>query len=509
MSHYMGVDIGTSGSKAVVFDDTGRQVAMAYREYDLQSPQPGWAELDSNEVMDSCLAIIAEAASQLPAKSVRGLGISSQGEAFTALDANGNVLSNALVSSDVRAATYSSDWSKEFGIDKLYQITGHTSHPMFSLFKLLWLRDNQPEVWSKAAKFLCFEDLLQFRLGVDAAIGWPLAGRTMLFDVRKHEWSGAIMEAVGLRTDQLARPLPSGSVSGKISPSIAADLGLADNCLVVTAGHDQPCGALGAGVTEPGVAMYATGTVECITPAFCEPRFTASLQKNNLCTYDHTVPGMYATVAFSLTGGNILKWFREQFGSTEVEQEKQTGTNAYDLLLRAAGEDPSDLLVLPYFTPTGTPYFDTEATGAILGLRLTTTRGQIIRALLEGVAFEMRLNMDILEYSGLAINELRAIGGGAKSRTWTQLKADVMGKPISILDVTEAGCLGAAALSKSADSGEPITQLASSWTNVIDTVEPRADIADRYTQRFEQYKKLYPTLRPLQIQQGLLVSGRA
>jgi len=495
--HYMGIDIGTSGCKAVVFDEHGRQIAAAYREYDLIIPKPGWAELNSDEVIERCFEVIRQAASEVPGESLRGLGVSSQGEAFTPIDADGKALGNALVSSDTRAAEYAKSWSHEFGVEKLYEITGHTAHPLFTLFKMLWLRDNAPQVWSAARWFLCFEDLLLFRLGLEPAMGWPLAGRTMLFDVRKHRWSGEILEAIGLSADKLARPLQSGTKVGGIPTSVASQLGLGGDVFVVTGGHDQPCGALGAGATTPGVAMYATGTVECITPAFAEPTFSDDLRANNLATYDHTVPGMYVTVAYSLTGGNILKWFRDEFGAEEIRKARQSGANAYELLLEAAGDEPSPLMVLPSFTPTGTPYFDTEATGAILGLRLSSTRGQVIRALLEGVAFEMRLNLDILDRSGCKIDQLRAIGGGAKSPIWTQLKADVIGKPITTLNVTEAGCLGVAMLAAAADTGRTVTDLAAEWVKPVSDVHPRDEAADWYTKRFETYKSLYPTLREL------------
>ncbi|MCK4275482.1 MAG: hypothetical protein KAX78_03145 [Phycisphaerae bacterium] len=499
MENYMGIDVGTSGCKAVVFDRTGKQVAAAYREYDIITPHPGWAELDPNEVIGKCFDVITQAAEQVPAKSIRSLGISTQGEAFTPIDKDGVAVGNALVSSDTRAAAYAQTWSRDFGVDKLYQITGHTAHPLFSLFKLLWLRDNAPEIWSAADKFLCFEDLLLFRLGIEPQMGWPLAGRTMLFDVRKHEWSAEILDAIGPDAAKLARPLASGTVAGKVATDLAARLGLGDEVFAVTAGHDQPCAALGAGATEPGLAMYATGTVECITPVFGKAVFSNELRANNLATYDHTVGGMYITVAYSLTGGNILKWFRDEFGDPEVAQADRTGANAYELLLTAAGEEPSPLIVLPYFTPTGTPYFDTQATGAILGLRLATRRGQVIRALLEGVAFEMRLNLEILNRSGCVINELRAVGGGAKSALWSQLKADVIGKPITTLNVTEAGCLGAALLARAADADQPIAELAGKWVKPVRTVHPRQRLAGWYTERFELYRQLYPTLRGLSV----------
>ena len=279
MNNYMGVDIGTSGCKAVIFSENGKQLAHAYREYDIISSQPGWAELNPDEVIEKCFEVIAETTSQVQPQSVLGLGISSQGEAFTAIDKDGKTLCNALVSSDIRAVEYARNWSKEFGEEKLYKITGQTVHPMSSLFKLLWLKDNRHEIWAKSEKFLCFEDLLEFRLGLKPTIGWSLAGRTMLFDVVAHQWNNEILDAVGIKPTQLARPLQSGSIAGNIRLDITEKLGLAKNAFVVAGGHDQPCSALGAGITKPGIAVYATGTVDCITPAFKEAVFTENLRK--------------------------------------------------------------------------------------------------------------------------------------------------------------------------------------------------------------------------------------
>jgi len=461
------------------------------------SPHEGWAEIDSRKVSAACLEVIREAGAACANDPVRGMGISSQGEAFTPVGANGEMLGNAMVSSDARAAAISVNWSEKFGREKLYRITGHTAHPMFTIFKLLWLRDNQPDVWNAASKFYCFEELIHARLGIEPAISWPLAGRTMLFNVISHDWDGEVLSAVGLDRSKLARTLASGAVVGKIPQAMARELGLGDDVIVVAGGHDQSCGALGAGVASAGRAVYGTGTVECITPAFASPVFSEDLYKNNLCTYDFTVRGMYTTVAFSLTGGNLLKWFRDEWAQKEVEEAERVGKSPYGIILGGMAKEPTKLLVLPYFTPTGTPYFDTEAKGAILGLRLTTTRAEVLRALLEGVAFEMRLNLDILERSGVHIDELVAIGGGAKNRQWTQLKADVMNKPISTAAVTEAGCLGVAMLARAAETGEDITALAKQWVRISDVVEPDEPHAAYYGERFESYLKLYPALRTL------------
>jgi xylulokinase len=186
---------------------------------------------------------------------------------------------------------------------------------MFSLFKLLWIRKHAPEIWGNTCRILCFEDLLQYRLGItDPSMGWPLAGRTMLFDVVNHKWDNDILEKAGIRKEMLSKALPSGTLAGFVDKDIAVSLDLPDETFIVTGGHDQPCSGLGAGAIDPGIAVYASGTVECITPAFDGAIFTEDLRRSNLCTYDHSAPGMYATVAFSLTGGNLLKWFRDEFG---------------------------------------------------------------------------------------------------------------------------------------------------------------------------------------------------
>ena len=424
MNYYIGIDIGTSGCKAVLFDENGHQQSLAYREYDIISTYEGWAELDSEEVINKCFEVIRETASHVIEDSVTGVGISCQGEAFTLIDKEGKGLCNAFVSSDIRARKYVGTWPEKFGADKLYRITGHTPHPMFSLFKLLWIRENMPQIWEKTYRILCFEDLLQYRLGItDPSMGWSLAGRTMLFDVVNHCWNKEIINSMNIQENQLSRPLPSGTIAGYVNKEIGKSLNLNGNTFIVTGGHDQPCSALGAGAIKSGIAVYASGTVDCITSAFIKPVFSTELQKSNLCTYDHAAPGMYATLAFSLTGGNILRWFRNEFGKAEIEEALRIKSNPYELLLRQMPESPTKLLVLPYFTPTGTPYFDTKIKGAILGLDLSTTREEIMKALLEGVVFEMRLNLEILEQAGYKIDELIVIGGGAKSKVWNQFKS--------------------------------------------------------------------------------------
>ena len=483
---YLGIDIGTSGCKAGVFGDDGTCLAQAYQSYSVISPRPGWAELDSNEVIEKCFEVIRQTVKNAPGK-VRSMAISSQGEAFTPIDEKGEFLGNAMVSSDFRAVKLVKGWEQRLGADRLYRITGHTSSAMFTLFKLIWLKENQPDIWGKSRAFYCFEDLLHFRLGISPAIGWPLAGRTMLFDLNAHCWSKEILNELGLREQQLARPLPSGSIAGIIPDNIAARLGLPEGVKVVTGGHDQTICALGAGAFDAGTAMYATGTVECICPVLSQKVLTPELRKNNLCCYDYSLPDKYTTVAYSLTGGNILQWFKNEFGQQY----------SYEQLLEQIPEEPTDLLVLPYFTPSGTPYFDAVTKGMIMGLRLTTSRHEILKSLLEGVLLEMKLNLDLLARAGMKIDKLIATGGGAGNSRWLQLKADILNRAIIKKDIDEAGCLGAAILAFSADTGTKVNEIKFKNKNYERTISPNPEKTEIYENKFGNYKKIYPILKKL------------
>ena len=485
---YLGLDIGTGGCKAVVFDADGEELASSFREYPVLRPQPGYAEINSDEVIAKCFDVISEVNAKI-SDPVISMCISSQGEAFTPVDFDGMSLGNAMVSSDSRARDIAVNWSDSFGAEKIYRITGHTPHPLFTLFKILWIKENQPDVWKKTRKFLCFEDLFHYRVGLKPKISWSLAGRTMLFDVLEHKWNSEILEKAGLSVEKLAVPVAPGEITGIISLEKGSRLGFKNPVTIVAGGHDQTCAALGAGVIEPGMCMYATGSVECFCPILEKPSFSDELRKNNLCCYDYTIKGMYTSVAYCLTGGNILRWMRDEFGQSEKDEAARSGQNAYSLLLNTMPSLPTGLLVLPYFSATGTPYFDTQAKGAIVGLQLTTTRGELIRALLEGVALEMKLNLELMEKSGMKIDTFIATGGGARNKSWTQLKADVLNKKIMVRNVSESGCYGAAMLACSAVAKVPVEQLVR--TNLIESEVfiPNQENTRIYNSRFENLQK--------------------
>lgn len=492
----MGIDLGTTGCKAVVFDEGGRLLSSAYREYPLHFPKPGWIELDSNRVIASAKEVIREAAGKARKDPVRALAVASQGEAVTPVDAKGRYLHNAVVTFDARTAGLVPWWERRMPRRRLFEISGMPLHGMYSASKILWWKQNRKDVFGKARWFLCFEDLLFHALGLEPVIDFSLAARTMLLDVARGRWSPELCRTAGIDPATLSRPLPSGTAVGVLGASTAKSLGLPPGVVVATGGHDQPCGALGAGVVEDRVGMYATGTVECITPAFQKRVTDPKLLEANIACYPHVVPGLFVALTFNFTGGSLLKWFRDTFAQAEKAAAAKSGRDVYELLLKDLPKDPTSLFILPHFTATGTPHFDTESKGVIAGLRLSTTRGEIVKAVLEGVTYEMALNARVLADCGAEIDSFRAIGGGAKSPVWMQIKADLLGKPVHAMRVSEAVCLGAAILAGTATGRyRSAREAAGSIAKVEKTYRPDPKRAKTYRGRFDRYRELYPTLK--------------
>jgi xylulokinase len=494
----LGIDLGTTGCKAVAFNLEGAVVASAYREYPLHFPKPGWIELDSNRVLRSAREVIREVAARTRKDPIRALAVAAQGEAVTPVGKDGAYLHPAIVTFDARTAPLVPWWEKQVSRRRLFEISGMPLHGMYTASKIVWWKKHRPDVFRKARYFLCYEDLFFHALGLVPAIDQSLAARTMLYDMDRGSWSPEILRIAGLEPDRLALVYPSGTQVGELGKRAAREFGLPEGLPVATGGHDQPCGALGAGVVQPNVGMYATGTVECITPALGKRLRHPELLKNNIACYPHVVDGLYVALTFNFTGGSLLRWYRDTWGGLEKERARRSGEDVYDLIVREASPEPTSLFVLPHFTSTGTPHFDTESKGVIAGLRLSTKKGEIVRAILEGVTYEMALNADVLRQCGTPIASFRATGGGAKSPFWMQLKADLLGKPVHAMRVSEAVCLGAAILAGTATGAyREAREAALGLSRIERTYRPDPRRSRVYRERFQLYRELYPTLAGL------------
>jgi xylulokinase len=363
----------------------------------------------------------------------------------------------------------------------------------------MWLKDERPEVFNKASKFLLYEDFAYFKLGLKPTIDYSLAGRTMAFDVTAREWSQEMFSNAGIDPQVMAEPRPSGEVVGEIPHAIAEKLNLPKGTIAVTGGHDQPVNALGGGVVSEGVAVDGMGSTECVTVGFNKPPINNKMFLSNYPVYSHVKPGMYVSLAFSYTGGNLLRWYRDTFAQDMVKESERTGIDVYDLILKDLPEEPTDIYVMPHFLGTGTPYMDPNSKGTISGLTLGTTRGQFVKALIEGISYEIRLNLERLEEAaGIKIDKLRAMGGGARSKIWLQLKADITGKKVVSLAISECGCLGAAILA-GVGVGEygSVDEAVEAVVSEVDVFRPNPDMYERYTKRFSVYSELYPNLKEL------------
>ena len=267
----LGLDIGTTGCKAIAFSLEGKPLAHAYREYGEMYPRPGWAEVDPHKVWQCVSEVIREVSSKVKANPVKALSVTTLGEAFTPIASDGTILSNSMTSVDNRAAKQTESWNFTLGKERVFQITGMPLHPSYSLNKLMWLKEEQPEIFNRASKFPLYEDFAYFKMGLEPTIDYSLAGRTMAFDIRKKQWSDEMFSIAGIDPSVMSVPRPSGEIVGEIPSSIAEKLGLSKGTIAVTGGHDQPVNALGGGVISEGIAVDGLGSVECVIVGFDNP----------------------------------------------------------------------------------------------------------------------------------------------------------------------------------------------------------------------------------------------
>ena len=495
---FAGLDIGTTGCKAAIFDETGTLLASAGREYAVDIPQPTWAEQDAEKVWRLAQDAFREAMATAATHDIKAIGLSVQGEAVMPVDEEGQALRPAILGMDTRTDGQNA-WLKErFGAEHLFERTGMPIHTVNTLPKLLWLKQHEADLWARARRFLLYEDFLIQKMTGQAVISRCLASRTQLYDIPDDRWSPEILEALELDAGRLATVKPSGTAVGPMRSELVESLGLTRAPLVVTGGHDQACGALGVGLSRSGLAMDSTGTAEVVEVALDAPVLNETLYQGDISVYAHTVPGLYLAMTLNHSGGLVLRWFRDTLGQEEMRKAQAGGHDAYDLLLQDASPEPTPLLLLPDFAGSGTPTFDTGSKGAILGLTFATKKADLSKAILEGLTFELRLNLDLLKDGGVSIDELRAIGGGARSELWLQLKADVTGIPVVAPRITEAASWGAALLAGTgAGHFASAAEAAEEMVHLDRRFEPDPERAARYKDRYALYREVYPTLRDI------------
>lgn len=481
-----GLDIGTTGCKLTVFEENGQMLEKAYRDYPVRRAVSGH-EMDASAIMDGVIGVIRELAPRHP--DLAAIGVTSFGETFVLANESGLPLCPSMLYTDPRGAEECAGLCEKLGPRHIASVTGLRPHQMYSLPKMMWIRNHHPEIWKQVRHVFLIEDYVVYHLSGHAQMSHSLATRTMAFDIRSLTWSRELFDAAGIDISLMSPLVPSGTPAGTVTAKIAAETGLSPSCQIVTVCHDQVAACVGAGAFDGSVAVDGAGTVECLTPVYDALPDTDAMYDGFFSVVPYVLPGKYVAYAFTYTGGALIQWCMETFGKGET----------YDSMegLYTANR-PTDLLVLPHFAGAATPYMDIGSKGAIVGLTASVTAPEIYRACMEGVAYEMRLNYEALQPSGVRFRRLNATGGGARSKVWMQMKADMLNLPITALKTSDAGTVGSAMLTGIAVGcfANP-EEAARVMVREAETYVPRPEWHEAYMKNYERYKKLYGAVRPL------------
>jgi xylulokinase len=490
-----GLDIGTTGCKITVYSENGEFLGKSYREYEA-SRISGEHEIDPGSVWAAVQELISEVTKKI--EGIKAIGVTSFGESFALLDENDAVLMPSMLITDPRGESECRLLVEKIGEDRIASITGLNPHVMYSISKLMWIKNNRPQLFEKTRRILLYQDYIVYMLTGVAQIDYSLATRTMAFDINRMMWSDTILQHAGIDKKLFSSLVPSGTRAGVVKPGYAAALGLDPQTLIVTCAHDQVAAAVGAGVFKSGMAIDGTGTVECITPLLDFIPSSPVIRQGHFSIVPYVLKGKYVCYAFSFTGGVLLKWFRDNFAKYESLLAKEDGQDIYAYLDRQVRPGPTGILVLPHFAGAATPYMDSGSKGGIVGLTLENTAIDIYKALMEGVTYEMLLNIEMLEQAGIEISMLRATGGGAKSRIWLQMKADILNRPIMSMGDSEAGAAGSVMLTGiCAGVFKDLDSAAERITKAHEIFYPDPGEHLTYDVLYKKYKKLYAAIRPL------------
>ncbi|MDR1612166.1 MAG: sugar kinase [Planctomycetota bacterium] len=491
---YLGVDIGTSGVKASLVDLDGGIVASARRKFRILGLEDDYRELDPLEIAAGAKDAVREAAGAAGARGIDLILVSALGEAIVPADAAGRPLANCIIGSDRRGAEELDEIRSLIPDAALTAITGLNLSVIYSLNKILHIRKHRPEVYARVRKFFLVADYFVHLLTGEALIDYSMASRTLAFDIGRKDWSPTILSRVGVDPGLFSRPALAGTVAGTVRPAVAAELGLPAGVRVAIGAHDHICNALGAAAVRSGHCSNAVGTTEGITAILAGPLQPELVAKHNISCEPFVVDDMYNTVAWHNTAGALINWLLDIcLGPDRTAEASRTLLAALD---RDSRHEPGRLLALPHFSGATAGRMDDKAKGAILGLTLGTSRGDLYRGLIEGACYECRLILDALRHSGIPVEQVHVSGGGSRSSFWVQAKADILGMPVTVARVADSGALGAAVLaSVVCGRHRDLEAAAAAIIGPGAVVEPIAANVRAYGERYREYLELYGKTR--------------
>ncbi len=498
MNYLLGVDLGTSGTKTVLFDINGKPVASATVEYPLYQPQNGWAEQDADDWWQATQSTIRTVLdkSGVDAKDVKGLGISGQMHGLVLIDENGNSLCRSLLWCDGRTQAECDEITQTVGAERLIQIAANPALTGFTAGKVLWVRKHQPDVWAKAKYILLPKDYVRFKLTGVIAQEISDASGTNLLDVPNRCWSEEICNAIHLDMSMLPPLVESCEAAGCITAEAAKLTGLAQGTPVAGGGGDNMCGAVGTGVVTPGKAFTTVGTSGVVYAHSPDVQIEPEGRVHTFCS---CIPNEYVNFACMLSAGMGLRWYRDRFCQSEVQAAREMDTDPYVLMDKEAALSPigaNRLLFLPYLMGERCPIMDSNARGAYIGLSAMHTRGDLLRALMEGVMYALCQNLNVMRGMGVTPEAMLACGGGAKSPFWRQMMADIFQLPVKTLHTSEGPALGAAILAGvAAGLYKDVPSACAELVKEDKCIEPIEENAKAYEPYYQTFLTLYPALK--------------
>jgi xylulokinase len=492
----LGIDVGTSSVKAVLVEPRGTVRAVGHAEYPLHHIRPAWVEQDPEDWWRGTCQAVREALAKVlqGAERVLGLAVSCQAPTLLALDRSGRPLRPAMIWMDRRAEAEIVRLAEQMGADQIYRVTGNRPDAFYVAARLLWLREHEPDVLKQTWQFAQVNGYINYRLTGRLTLDPAHAVLLQMRDYHKEEWSAALCDACGVKPSQFPEVVPAHCPQGEVTVQAAEATGLRAGTPVMAGTVDSASAALEVGVVEPGIAAEMTGTsTVVIIPN------DRGLTEPALIAMPHALPGIHLLLGAMVASGGCLRWFRDQFGQPEMQAAAESKTDAFDLLTREAAKiEPGSggLIFLPYMMGERSPLWHTNARGVFFGLTLATPKAAMVRAILEGTAFALRHNMEVAMRVGAEIREVRSVGGCSRSDLWNQIKADVLGRPLLLPQVSVGSPFGCAVLAGMGVGVFPdVRKSLLEMVQLTRRFEPNPANQERYTRSYQVYRDIYEHLK--------------
>ncbi|HEX8474505.1 MAG TPA: xylulokinase [Pyrinomonadaceae bacterium] len=493
--NFLGIDVGTGGSRAVVIDTHGGIVAAATIEHaPFASPRTGWAEQDARDWWRASAAAVRAVLAtdgEVRAEEIGAVGFSGQMHGAVLLDARDEPLRPSIIWCDQRTEAQSRALAEKVGVSRLIELTNNPPLTNFTLTKMLWVREHEPETWKRTRALLLPKDYVRLRLTGDRATDVADASGTLLFDVANRRWSAEMSAATEIDVRMLPRAYESMEVTGSVSTAGAEATGLRAGTPVVAGAGDQAAGAVGMGIVRPGAVSATIGTSGVVFAATDRPALDP---KGRVHTFCHAVPGRWHVMGVTQAAGLSLRWFRDQFGANPSGAH-----DAYERLMEEAASVPAGadgVLWAPYLMGERTPHLDPHARAALTGLAASHTRAHVVRAILEGVAFSLRDTFEIFKEMNVPVENVRLGGGGARSALWRQIQADVYGRVVETVEAEEGAAYGAALLAGvGGGAWASVDEACKAVVRVASSVSPDNSALELMNRQYGRFRALYPALR--------------